>query len=79
MAWETLISQKYLWAELLELLVETLNFSQFQRENICNSKNTCLCETPMAIFILDQERKNIYPSNLMCNMQFCQLGQKSLN
>ena len=75
MAWESWISQKYEGAEDLELLVEISCFGHFWHEKIIDSKNSCLCETLLAMVILDKERKKIYPSNLVCNMQFCQLGQ----
>ena len=51
----------YLRAEPLEPLVETSNFGQFQREKNCKSKNSCFCETPMAMVILEQERKKNIP------------------
>ena len=75
MAWESWISQKYEGAEDLELLVEISRFGHFWHEKIIDSKNSCLSETPLAMVILDQKRKKVYPSNLVCNMQFCQLGQ----
>ena len=57
MAWESWISQKYEGAEDLELLVEISHFGHFWHEKIIDSKNSCLCETPLAMVILDQKRK----------------------
>ena len=79
MVWESWISQKYEGAEDLESFMEISCFGHFRREKIIDSKNSCLFETPLAMVKLDQKRKKIYPSNLMCNMQFCHLGQNSLN
>ena len=75
MAWESWISQKYEGAEDLELLVQISSFGHFWHEKIIDSKNSCLCETPLAMVILEQKRKKIYPSNLLCTIQFCQPGQ----
>ena len=75
MAWESWISQKYEGAEDLELLLEISRFGHFWHEKIIDSKNSCLCETPLAMVKLDQKRKKFYPSNLVCNIQFCQHGQ----
>ena len=75
MAWESWISQKYEGAEDLESFRETSHFGHFRSEKIIDSKNSCLYETSLAMVKLDQKRKKIYPSNLVCNMQFCQLGQ----
>ena len=75
MAWESWISQKYEGAEDLELLVEISQFGHFWHEKIIDSKNSCLCETPLAMVILEQKRKKIHPSNQVCTIQFCQPGQ----
>ena len=75
MAWESWISQKYEGAKDLESFPEISHFGHFQREKFIDSKNSCLYETPLAIVKLDQKRKKNYPSNLVCNMQFCQHGQ----
>ena len=75
MAWESWIFHKYEGAEDLESFPEISRFGHFRCEKIIDSKNSCLCETPLAMVKLDQKRKKIYPSNLVCNMQFCQHGQ----
>ena len=75
MAWESWISQKYEGAEDLELLVEISQFGHFWHEKIIDSKNSCLCETPLVMVILDQMRKIFCPSNLVSCEQFCQPGQ----
>ena len=79
MAWKSWISQKYEGAEDLKSFVEISHFGHFRREKIIDSKNSCLFETPLAMVILDQKREKKYPSNLVYNMQYCQLGQNPWN
>ena len=57
MAWESWIPKKYEGAEDLESFPEISRFGHFRREKIIHSKNSRLCETPLAMVKLDQKRK----------------------
>ena len=70
MAWESWISQKYEGAEDLESFQEISHFGHFRREKIIDSKNSCLFETPLAMVILDQNRKKFIPQTWCVTCSF---------